>query len=122
MTSFNNEELNRVKEELNKIFNEFKSNEPSLYRNTGTNAPIDNNVFEVKEETVEQRAHRLVLLLNKVEQQLNTVGITLEKILEVGRSSNNSSMCSSAEEKIQTVKNLTLKIQTARLNLSFYFI
>jgi archaellum component FlaC len=119
MTNNNNEELRRVNEELNNIINAFNSSETSLY---GAKTSIGSNLFEMREETVEEKVKRLILLLNKIEEQLNAVNSTLEKVLKIGRSTKNLDMCSSVYEKMQTVKTLTLKIQTARLNLSFYFV
>lgn len=114
-----NEELRRVNEELNNIINAFNNSETSLY---GAKTSIGGNLFEMREETVEEKVQRLILLLNKIEEQLNNVGATLEKVLKIGRSTNNSPLQTSAYEKMQTVKALTLKIQQARLNLSFYFV
>jgi hypothetical protein len=72
---------------------------------------------EVNSESKEAKVARLIILLNKIEEQLITIKDTLIEL------NNNKYLAPSSkvkiEEKIENVDRLTLKIQKARLNLNF---
>lgn len=73
-----------------------------------------------EEKTV--KVARLIILLIKIESELNTVKNTLDKLQKNGGVSNSSNSKSTVEKKLATVETLLEKIRKARLNLNYYFI
>ncbi|MGK7949450.1 MAG: chromosome segregation protein SMC [Xenococcaceae cyanobacterium] len=73
-----------------------------------------------EEKTV--KVARLIILLIKIENELNTVKNTLDKLQKNGGVSNSSNSKSTVEKKLATVETLLEKIRKARLNLNYYFI
>jgi len=66
---------------------------------------------------------RLIVLLNEIEKELNTIEQTLNKLLiHYSKQNNNSDLLVKISEKLQTVDKLTIKIQKARLNLNWYLL
>lgn len=100
-----NEELRRVEEQLLKTMDSYGVVANKLYEN----------------EPIEERVARLITLLNKIQEQLNIVEKTLEKLWQLGYSSNNEDLKLKAATKLETVKSLSLKITQARLNLNYHF-
>jgi hypothetical protein len=109
-------ELEKVQEQLNKIIKESKNSENSFTYFDDSLIINANNA-----EVVEFKAAKLIVLLNKIEEQLTTVKITLEHLQEVGCKTNNENLKSNAQDKLSKINELTLKIQKARLNLSYTF-
>ena len=74
-------------------------------------------------ETKEEKIARLIILLRKIESELETVNKTLVNLLEHTLKYNpNSPLLGEIETKLQTVERLTLKIRKSRLNLNVHFI
>lgn len=74
-------------------------------------------------ETKEQKIAKLIVILSKIESELVTLQNTLNKLLEHHAKHNGSSkLLPQIVEKIQTTERLKLKIQKARLNLSYTFL
>ncbi|HHP7230379.1 MAG TPA: chromosome segregation protein SMC [Xenococcaceae cyanobacterium] len=78
---------------------------------------------EVVAEDKTVKVARLIILLIKIEKELNTVKTTLIKLkTHQEKYRHNSSLGEQISQKINTVESLLAKIQKARLNLNFYFI
>lgn len=116
-----NEEINNLDElrlaegeQLNYLINKgFNNKDIKIFNNT---------IFEVKNPAIEERIARLVIVLNNIEKELSKIETTLENLIQVGFMKGNESIVDLACEKLSKVQSLTLKIQQARLNLSYYFI
>lgn len=80
------------------------------------NAPLSN------QETIQSRCAKLITLLIRIEQELNTLEKTVEEIWHTGYTNNNENVKRVASTNLQTIKRLQLKIRQARLNLNYTFI
>lgn len=115
----NNEDksgLERLQEELKKIVEE-----GSLYKYSYNNSVFINSSKSTGEK-LEVKVARLIVLLNSIEEQLKTVEITLEKLWDMAYKNHNEDLKTSAREKLDRVKDITLKIQKAKLNLNYHLI
>jgi hypothetical protein len=88
---------------------------------------ISNYLTSIQQEIVAEektvKVARLIILLIKIEKELNTVKSTLTKLRSHQQKYNNNSQLSEQiEQKITTVEALLAKIRKARLNLNYYFI
>lgn len=102
----NEDKLSEIKKQL-ELFQQTASN---------INSPLQNN------DTIENRCARLILLLIKIEEELNKVEKTLEKIWHLGYTNNNEITKRQSQASLETVKKLQFKIRAARLNLNYMFI
>jgi SpoU rRNA methylase family enzyme len=89
-----------------------------LFQNNASkvNRPLNKN------ETIEGRYAKLIVLLVKIEEELNTLEKTLEKLWTTGYTNNNETVKHAASTNLETIKRLQLKIRKARLNLNYTFI
>jgi hypothetical protein len=88
---------------------------------------ISNYLTSIQQEIVAEektvKVARLIILLIKIEKELNTVKSTLTKLRSHQQKYNtNSQLSEQIEQKITTVETLLAKIRKARLNLNYYFI
>ena len=88
---------------------------------------ISDYLESIKQETVAEertvKVARLIILLIKIEKELNTVKSTLLKLQNHQKKyKKDSPLAGQIVQKIQTVEQLLEKIRKARLNLNFYFI
>lgn len=88
---------------------------------------INNYIASIQQEIVAEektiKVARLIILLIKIEKELNTVKSTLVKLQNHQETYNkNSELSSQINQKIATVDRLLGKISKARLNLNYYFI
>ena len=88
---------------------------------------ISDYLTSIQQETVAEektvKVARLIILLIKIEKELNTVKSTLLKLQTHQRKyKKDSSLAEQITRKINTVEQLLEKIRKARLNLNFYFI
>lgn len=88
---------------------------------------INNYITSIQQETVAEektvKVARLIILLIKIEKELNTVQATLTKLQTHQQKYNhNSQLAEQIEQKLTTVERLSAKIRKARLNLNYYFI
>jgi hypothetical protein len=88
---------------------------------------INNYITSIQQEVVAEektaKVARLIILLIKIEKELETVKATLAKLQKHQRKYNkDSQLFEQIEQKIATVNRLSAKINKARLNLNYYFI
>lgn len=88
---------------------------------------LNNYITSIQQETVAEektvKVARLIILLIKIEKELNTVKTTLSKLQNHQQKYNQTSQLSEQiEQKLATVERLSEKIRKARLNLNYYFI
>ena len=88
---------------------------------------LNNYITSIQQETVAEektvKVARLIILLIKIEKELNTVKTTLSKLQNHQQKHNQTSQLSEQiEQKLATVERLSEKIRKARLNLNYYFI
>ena len=88
---------------------------------------INNYITSIQQETVAEektvKVARLIILLIKIEKELNTVKATLIKLQNHQQKYNKSyQLAEQIEHKLATVERLAAKIRKARLNLNYYFI
>ena len=83
---------------------------------TNVNAPLSN------QETIKSRCAKLIILLVKIEQELNTLEKTVEGIWHTGYINKNENVKRVASTNLQTIKRLQLKIRQAHLNLNYAFL
>ncbi|MGV2826436.1 chromosome segregation protein SMC [Myxosarcina sp. GI1(2024)] len=88
---------------------------------------LNNYIASIQQEIVAEektiKVARLIILLIKIEKELNTVKSTLVKLQNHQVTYNkNSELSSQINQKIATVDRLLGKISKARLNLNYYFI
>ena len=88
---------------------------------------INNYIASIQQEVVAEektaKIARLIILLIKIEKELETVKATLDKLQKHQRKYNkDSQLFEQIEQKIATVNRLSAKINKARLNLNYYFI
>jgi hypothetical protein len=88
---------------------------------------INNYLNEIQQEIVAEektvKIARLIILLTKIEKELNTVKSTLIRLrLHQKQYNNDSPLAEQIEQKLETVEQLLSKIRKARLNLNYYFI
>ncbi|VEP18922.1 conserved hypothetical protein [Hyella patelloides LEGE 07179] len=88
---------------------------------------ISDYLTSIQQETVAEektvKVAKLIILLIKIEKELNTVKSTLLKLQTHQRKyKKDSSLAEQITRKINTVEQLLEKIRKARLNLNFYFI
>lgn len=69
-----------------------------------------------------QKVAQLIILLIKIEKELQTVQTTLIKLGGTARVANNTNMQIQINDKLIKIKDLLQKIRQARLNLNFHFI
>ena len=78
---------------------------------------------EVVAEEKTVKVARLIILLIKIEKELNTVKSTLIKLQNHQQKfKQDSPLAGQIHQKLYTVNDLLEKIRKARLNLNFYFI
>ena len=88
---------------------------------------ISDYLTSIQQETVAEektvKVARLIILLIKIEKELNTVKSTLLKLQNHQRKyKKDSPLAKQIARKVETVEQLLEKIRKARLNLNFYFI
>lgn len=88
---------------------------------------ISDYLVSIQQETVAEektvKVARLIILLVKIEKELNTVKSTLLKLQNHQQTyKKDSPLSEQINQKITTVDQLLEKIRKARLNLNFYFI
>ena len=88
---------------------------------------ISDYLASIQQETVAEertvKVARLIILLIKIEKELNTVKSTLLKLqIHQQKYKNDSPLANQINHKVSTVEQLLEKIRKARLNLNFYFI
>ena len=88
---------------------------------------ISDYLTSIQQETVAEektvKVARLIILLIKIEKELNTVKSTLLKLQNHQRKyKKDSPLSKQVDRKLETVEQLLEKIRKARLNLNFYFI
>ena len=88
---------------------------------------INNYIASIQQEVVAEektaKVARLIILLIKIEKELETVKATLAKLQKHQRKYNkDSQLFEQIEQKIATGNRLSAKINKARLNLNYYFI
>jgi hypothetical protein len=88
---------------------------------------ISDYLASIQQETVAEertvKVARLIILLIKIEKELNTVKSTLLKLqTHQQKYKTDSPLSSQINRKVNTVEQLLEKIRKARLNLNFYFI
>ena len=88
---------------------------------------INNYIASIQQEIVAEektaKVARLIILLIKIEKELETVQATLAKLQNhQTKYSKDSKLSEQIEQKIATVNRLSAKINKARLNLNYYFI
>jgi multidrug resistance efflux pump len=88
---------------------------------------ISNYLTSIQQEIVAEektvKVARLIILLIKIEKELNTVKSTLTKLRTHQQEyQTNSQLSEQIEQKLATVESLLAKIRKARLNLNYYFI
>jgi hypothetical protein len=88
---------------------------------------INNYLNAIQQEIIAEektvKVARLIILLTKIEKELNTVKMTLTKLhLHQKSYKQDSPLAEQIEQKLETVEQLLAKIRKARLNLNYYFI
>lgn len=88
---------------------------------------ISDFLTSIQKETVAEektvKVARLIMLLIKIEKELNTVKSTLTKLQSHQKKyKKDSPLSEQISKKIINVEQLLEKIRKARLNLNFYFI
>ena len=88
---------------------------------------ISDYLTSIQQETVAEektvKVARLIILLIKIEKELNTVKSTLLKLQNHQQEyKKDSPLAQQINQKVNTVEQLLEKIRKARLNLNFYFI
>ncbi|AFZ36292.1 chromosome segregation SMC protein, putative [Stanieria cyanosphaera PCC 7437] len=88
---------------------------------------INNYLNAIQQEIIAEektvKVARLIILLTKIEKELNTVKSTLTKLqLHQKNYKQDSPLAEQIEQKLETVEQLLAKIRKARLNLNYYFI
>ncbi|BAU64492.1 hypothetical protein STA3757_18640 [Stanieria sp. NIES-3757] len=88
---------------------------------------INNYLNSLQQEIIAEektvKVARLIILLTKIEKELNTVKLTLAKLQFHQKTYNQDSpLAEQIEQKLETVEQLLAKIRKARLNLNYYFI
>ena len=88
---------------------------------------ISDFLTSIQKETVAEektvKVARLIMLLIKIEKELNTVKATLTKLQSHQKKyKKDSPLSEQISQKIVNVEQLLEKIRKARLNLNFYFI
>ena len=88
---------------------------------------ISDFLTSIQKETVAEektvKVARLIMLLIKIEKELNTVRATLTKLQSHQKKyKKDSPLSEQISQKITNVEQLLEKIRKARLNLNFYFI
>ena len=88
---------------------------------------IGDYLTSIQQETVAEektvKVARLIILLIKIEKELNTVKSTLLKLQShQSKYKKDSPLATQINQKVATVEQLLEKIRKARLNLNFYFI
>lgn len=88
---------------------------------------ISDYLASIQQETVAEertvKVARLIILLIKIEKELNTVKSTLLKLqTHQQKYKADSPLSGQISHKVNTVEQLLEKIRKARLNLNFYFI
>lgn len=88
---------------------------------------INNYLNSLQQEIIAEektvKVARLIILLTKIEKELNTVKLTLTKLQFHQKTYNQDSpLAEQIEQKLETVEQLLAKIRKARLNLNYYFI
>jgi len=88
---------------------------------------ISDFLTSIQKETVAEektvKVARLIMLLIKIEKELNTVKSTLTKLQSHQKKyKKDSPLSEQISQKIVNVEQLLEKIRKARLNLNFYFI
>ncbi len=88
---------------------------------------ISDFLTSIQKETVAEektvKVARLIMLLIKIEKELNTVKSTLTKLQSHQKKyKKDSPLSEQISQKIINVEQLLEKIRKARLNLNFYFI
>ena len=88
---------------------------------------INNYLTSIQQEVVAEektvKLARLIILLIKIEKELNKVKTNLVRLQKHQQKyETNSSIEDQIRHKIEAVDNLLAKIRKARLNLNFYFI
>jgi hypothetical protein len=77
---------------------------------------------EITAENKTVKVAKLIILLIKIEKELNTVKANLLKLKNQQQYLYNLALAEQVNQKIATVEQLLNKIRKARLNLNYYFI
>jgi hypothetical protein len=77
---------------------------------------------EITAENKTVKVAKLIILLIKIEKELNTVKANLLKLKNQQQYVYNLALAEQVNQKIATVEQLLNKIRKARLNLNYYFI
>ena len=88
---------------------------------------INNFLTSIQQEVVAEdktvKVARLIILLNRIEKELNIVKTNLIKFKnQQQKYKRDSPLGEKVDQKIDSIDNLLDKIRKARLNLNFYFI
>ncbi len=87
---------------------------------------LNNYLTSIQQETIAEnktvKVAKLIILLIKIEKELNTVKVNLLKLKNQQQYIYNLALTEQVNQKIATVEQLLNKIRKARLNLNYYFI
>ena len=88
---------------------------------------INNYLNFIQQENIAEektvKVARLIILFIKIEKELYTVKITLNKLKKHHQECDrNPDLVEQVNKKLETVEQLLDKIRKARLNLNYYFI
>lgn len=87
---------------------------------------LNNYLTSIQQEIIAEnktvKVAKLIILLIKIEKELNTVKANLVKLKNQQQYLYNLALAEQVNQKIATVEQLLNKIRKARLNLNYYFI
>jgi hypothetical protein len=87
---------------------------------------LNNYLTSIQQEIIAEnktvKVAKLIILLIKIEKELNTVKSNLLKLKNQQQYLYNLALAEQVNQKITTVEQLLNKIRKARLNLNYYFI
>ncbi|MBE9166018.1 chromosome segregation protein SMC [Pleurocapsales cyanobacterium LEGE 06147] len=87
---------------------------------------LNNYLTSIQQEIIADnktvKVAKLIILLIKIEKELNTVKSNLLKLKKQQQYVYNLALAEQVNQKIATVEQLLNKIRKARLNLNYYFI
>lgn len=87
---------------------------------------LNNYLTSIQQEIIAEnktvKVAKLIILLIKIEKELNTVKSNLLKLKNQQQYLDNLALAEQVNQKISTVEQLLNKIRKARLNLNYYFI
>lgn len=87
---------------------------------------LNNYLTSIQQEIIAEnktvKVAKLIILLIKIEKELNTVKSNLLKLKNQQQYLYNRTLAEQVNQKIATVEQLLNKIRKARLNLNYYFI